>query len=305
MRRILFPIQLSAVFLLLIVSCKPKEASSQQKVSSIGPVPVETERTANVLSFDDKALYDTLSYSNIIQSVNYIPLETRQEAFIGRRVNGIKRMRDKYIIMSRNGMNASFKLFNADGTYYSDALTIGRGPVEMTFFSSYTFNDSTGLITFLDSEGGKAVKTDIVSLEKTRLSVRNGFKYVGLIALDNSNYLSLTKFIVCTIFTIRHITTKSFFCQVKSILNFLDRKERIIHRKMEGNGDKKRENGLLRRPHILGLLAMTGDSGHCEERSDEAIRFLKTFSNLDTYSTKSGCNATPGRGECQKRFSMM
>ena len=192
MRRILLSLQLSAVFLLLIVSCKPKGANSQQNGSSIGPVPVETERKAHVLSFDDKALYDTLSYSNIIQSVNYIPLETRQEAFIGRRVNGIKRMRDKYIIMSRNGMNASFKLFNADGTYYSDALTIGRGPVEMTFFSSYTFNDSTGLITFLDSEGGKAVKTDIVSLEKTRFSVRNGLKYVGLVALDNGNYLSLT-----------------------------------------------------------------------------------------------------------------
>ena len=192
MRRILLSLQLSAVFLLLIVSCKPKGASSQQNVNSIGPVPVETERKAHVLSFDDKALYDTLSYSNIIQSVNHIPLETRQEAFIGRRVNGIKRMRDKYIIMSRNGMNPSFKLFNADGSYYSDALTIGRGPVEMTFFSSYTFNDSTGLITFLDSEGGKAVKTDIVSLEKTRLSVRNGLKYVGLVALDNSNYLSLT-----------------------------------------------------------------------------------------------------------------
>lgn len=192
MKRILLSLQLSAVFLLLIVSCKPKGASSQQNVNPIGPVPVETERKAHVLSFDDKALYDTLSYSNIIQSVNYIPLETRQEAFIGRRVNGIKRMRDKYIIMSRNGMNPSFKLFNADGSYYSDALTIGRGPVEMTFFSSYTFNDSTGLITFLDSEGGKAVKTDIVSLEKTRFSVRNGLKYVGLVALDNGNYLSLT-----------------------------------------------------------------------------------------------------------------
>ena len=192
MKRIPLSLQLSAVFLLLIVSCRPKSANSQQNGNSIGTVPVETERKAHVLSFDDKALYDTLSYSNIIQSVNCIPLETRQEAFIGRRVNGIKRMRDKYIIMSRNGMNPSFKLFNADGSYYSDALTIGRGPVEMTFLSSYTFNDSTGLITFLDSEGGKAVKTDIVSLEKTRLSVRNGFKYVGLVALDNSNYLSLT-----------------------------------------------------------------------------------------------------------------
>jgi hypothetical protein len=191
MKRILFALQLLTITLLLMVSCKPKATNSQQNGNSIGTVPVETERTAHVLSFDDKALYDTLSYSNIIQSVNYIPLETRQEAFIGHRVNGIKRMRDKYIIMSRNGMTPSFKLFNADGTYYTDALTIGRGPIEMTFFSSYTFNDSTGLITFLDSEGGKAVKMDMASLEKKRFSVTNGTKYARLVALDNGNYLSL------------------------------------------------------------------------------------------------------------------
>lgn len=192
MRRILLSLQLSAVFLLLIVSCKPKGANSQQNVNHIGAAPVDKERTVPTLSFDDKALFDTLSYSNIIQFVNYIPLETKEEAFIGRRVTGIKRIRDKYMIISRDGMNASFKLFNTDGTYYTEALTMGRGPVEMTFFSSYTFNDSTGLITFLDSEGGKAVKTDMVSLEKTRFGVRNGSKYVGLVALDNGNYLSLT-----------------------------------------------------------------------------------------------------------------
>ena len=144
------------------------------------------------MSFDDKALFDTLSNSNIIQFVNYIPLETKEEAFIGRRVTGIKRIRDKYMIISRDGMNASFKLFNTDGTYYTEALTMGRGPVEMTFFSSYTFNDSTRLITFLDSESGKAVKTDMVSLEKKRFSVSNGIKYAQLVALDNGNYLSLT-----------------------------------------------------------------------------------------------------------------
>lgn len=191
MKRILFALQLLTISLLLIVSCKPKTTNSQQNGNSIGTVPVETERTAQVLSFDDKALYDTLSYSNIIQSVNYIPLETKEETFIGRRVIGIKCIRDKYMIISRNGMNASFKLFNTNGTYYTEALTMGRGPVEMTYFSSYAWNDSTGLITFLDSEGGKAVKLNMASLEKTRFSVNNGKRYSRLVALDNDNYLCL------------------------------------------------------------------------------------------------------------------
>jgi len=191
MNRLLFALQLLVISLLLIVSCKPKATNSQQNGNSIGAAPVDKERTVPILSFDDKALFETLSYSNIIQSVNYIPLETKEEAFIGRRVTGIKRIRDKYMIISRDGMNASFKLFNTDGTYYTEALTMGRGPVEMTYFSSYAFNDSTGLVTILDSEGGKAVKLDIVSLEKTRFSVSNGIKYAKLVALDNGNYLSL------------------------------------------------------------------------------------------------------------------
>ena len=68
---------------------------------------------------------------------------------------------------------------------------MGRGPVEMTYFSSYAWNDSTGLITFLDSEGGKAVKLNMASLEKTRFSVNNGKRYSRLVALDNDNYLCL------------------------------------------------------------------------------------------------------------------
>ena len=191
MKRILFALHLLTISLLLIVSCKPKTTNSQQNGNSVGTVPVETERKAHVLSFDDKALYDTLSYSNFIQSVNYIPLETKEEAFIGRRVIGIKCIRDKYMIISRDGMNASFKLFNTNGTYYTEALTMGRGPVEMTYFSSYAWNDSTGLITFLDSEGGKAVKLNMASLEKTRFSVNNGNRYSRLVALDNGNYLCL------------------------------------------------------------------------------------------------------------------
>ena len=189
MKRNLFAILLMS--LLLTVSCKPKSAGNQQNGSASGDIPVEGGRTARVLSFDDEALFDTLSYSNIIRSVRYIPLETKKEAFIGRRVTGIGRIRDKYMIMSISGMTPICKLFNADGTYYADAFTMGRGPVEMTFVSSCSWNDSTGLVTILDIEGGKAVKTDVTSLEKKRFSVNNANKYYSrLVALENDNYLA-------------------------------------------------------------------------------------------------------------------
>ena len=66
--------------LLALVCCKPKATDNH----SIDSVQIQSQEITlpQHLSFDDKAPYDTLSYSNIIESVRYIPLDNSTEALI-------------------------------------------------------------------------------------------------------------------------------------------------------------------------------------------------------------------------------
>lgn len=152
-------------------------------------VPLQ-ERTPIHLSFDETELPDTLSYSNIIEKVRFIPLETRKEAFI-ERVLKIAIMGDNYLIASGRPNNPSIKLFSQDGKYQADAVTVGRGPKEFTLISSFAFNDSTGNITVMGTGDGKVVKYDVETAEKTRYRLKEGLDIHHLIALDNGSYMAL------------------------------------------------------------------------------------------------------------------
>ena len=72
------------IALFVLVSCKNRTAYNYQDIPQMSKIVPLQERTPIHLSFDETELPDTLSYSNIIEKVRFIPLETRKEAFIER-----------------------------------------------------------------------------------------------------------------------------------------------------------------------------------------------------------------------------
>lgn len=175
--------------LLALVCCKPKAKNNQ----SIDSVQVQSREITlpQHLSFDDKAPYDTLSYSNIIESVRYIPLDNRTEALIANPGN-LRLISGKYLILSGGSrITRIIKIFNQDGSYLTQPFRIGRGPNEVVFISLYTGHDSTNLVTVPDM-------TDKMFTYNLTTGEIKGFRYnadriFNITALPSGNYISLCR----------------------------------------------------------------------------------------------------------------
>ena len=174
--------------LLALVCCKPKATGNQ----SVDTVQVQSDEFTlpQHLSFDDEALYDTLSFSNIIESVRYIPLDNRTEALVANQ-SMIESINDKYVILSGRRRTArTIKIFNQDGSFLTQPFQTGRGPNEAIMIGHFTGHDSTNLIT-ISNMADKMLTYNITTGEiKGFRSNIDRFSYIT--ALPSGNYISLS-----------------------------------------------------------------------------------------------------------------
>ena len=173
--------------ILILVCCKPKTTSNQ----SVDSVQVQSDEITLPmhLSFDDVALYDTLSCSNIIESVRYIPLDNRTEALVAN-PSMIRLISNKYLILSGSSRTTRIiKIFNPDGSFLTQPFQIGRGPNEVVFISRFTGHDSTNLIT-ISNMADKMLTYNLTTGEIKGFGL-NTNRIHGITALPNGNYISL------------------------------------------------------------------------------------------------------------------
>lgn len=173
--------------LLALVCCKPKATGNQ----SVDTVQVQSDEFTlpQHLSFDDEALYDTLSFSNIIKSVRYIPLDNRTEALVANQ-SMIESINDKYVILSGSRRTArTIKIFNQDGSFLAQPFLIGRGPNEALIIGHFTGHDSTNLIT-ISNMADKMLTYNITTGEIKGFR-SNVYRIFHITALPNGNYISL------------------------------------------------------------------------------------------------------------------
>jgi hypothetical protein len=175
--------------LLVLVCCKPKTASNQ----SVDSVQVQSDEISlpQHLSFDDVALYDTLSFSNIIESVRYIPLDNRTEALIAN-PSMIRLISGKYLILSGSKRTAqTIKIFNPDGSFLAQPFHIGRGPNEALMIGRFTAHDSTNLVT-IPNMADKMLTYNITTGEIKGFR-SNVDRFYQITALPNGNFISLCR----------------------------------------------------------------------------------------------------------------
>ena len=173
--------------ILILVCCKPKTASNQ----SVDSVQVQSDEITLPmhLSFDDVALYDTLSCSNIIEYVRYIPLDNRTEALVAN-PSMIRLISNKYLILSGSrGTARTIKIFNQDGSFLAQPFLIGRGPNEALIIGHFTGHDSTNLIT-ISNMADKMLTYNITTGEIKGFR-SNVYRIFHITALPNGNYISL------------------------------------------------------------------------------------------------------------------
>jgi len=90
--------------------------------------------------FNNHISADTLTYSNVIESVRYVPLETMENCYLSDAMLTILKIKNKYILRSGGIMAPIVKMFGYNGEYVANALTVGRGPKETTSLLEWTTN---------------------------------------------------------------------------------------------------------------------------------------------------------------------
>lgn len=95
-------------------------------------------------------IFDTLSYSNVINSVKYIPLETQKDNLIDEILLGVVKCGNQYFIKS--GIpNRTFRIKSYDtlGIFLKNIVTTGRGPNEILMFNDWSANLETKQLTIV------------------------------------------------------------------------------------------------------------------------------------------------------------
>ena len=130
------------VAILLTISCKNGQKSNQTSDSAATEtIAVEADiyRGPVTIYLDDKLvpLYDTLRMGEMIESVQYIPLESSENALID--ASWIRKVGDIYCVVS-GFPNSIMKLFDTNGKYIRDAFLVGRARYEVAVPPTYTVN---------------------------------------------------------------------------------------------------------------------------------------------------------------------
>ena len=128
--------------LLLILACKNRSNNTVRVLMD------DVADSILVFSFDDEALFDTLSEDNIIESIKYIPLSSEREAIMPERLI-IRKFSKDFLAIEFSGSAKRSKIFDFNGNYIKDAFHIGRGPNELTNLMTFTANEKSNKAYFL------------------------------------------------------------------------------------------------------------------------------------------------------------
>ena len=129
--------------LLLILACKNRSNNTVRVLMD------DVADSILVFSFDDEALFDTLSEDNIIESIKYIPLSSEREAIMPEGLIIRKFSKEFLALEGYLGTAKQSKIFDLNGNYIKDAFHIGRGPNELTNLMTFTANEKSNKAYFL------------------------------------------------------------------------------------------------------------------------------------------------------------
>ena len=122
-----------------------------------------SEDTLKTYVLNNSIAFDTLSYSNVIESVKYIPLSSDDQSLLGELRMIIKT--DKYYIL-QSGWTTDIKLkaFDHNGQYVKDVVHVGRARNEVLSFDDCSYNSEYDQMIACDGMSGKMVSIDVNDL---------------------------------------------------------------------------------------------------------------------------------------------
>lgn len=130
------------VLFFLTISCKggqKSSGSSDNADSDSCIVEADVYRDPVTIHIDDKIvpLYDTLTLNNLIESVQYIPLETSDSSIIAAEM--VRKIDDIYCVTS-DLRSSMLKLFDANGKFIRNVFRIGRARNEIAMLTQFIIN---------------------------------------------------------------------------------------------------------------------------------------------------------------------
>ena len=119
-----------------------------------------SEDTLKTYVLNNSIAFDTLSYSNVIESVKYIPLSSDNQSMLGELDMFIKT--DKYYILLSEGWGSKMKMkaFDHNGQYVKDVLHVGRGRNEVLSCEHCSYNSEYAQMIACDMDGDKMISID-------------------------------------------------------------------------------------------------------------------------------------------------
>lgn len=161
--------------------------STNRAGSASVPRVMKEEPLVVRINTDIKPLYDSISTDNIIDNVSLKRLETNEKSYLGD--CDVKIVGDHYVLITRNLMMPKVKVFDLEGAYQTDVLTIGRGPKElpMVYTVSMDYNNSDIVI----HGPGKILRYNILTRETEEKNVDNNHSFRKLTNLNNNNYMAV------------------------------------------------------------------------------------------------------------------
>jgi len=155
---------------LLIFGCSSEKPNKEFKI-------IDLENSIG----KSKAVY----LSEIAESIEYIPLETRKESIVGQILSDRLKLEDNLIVIEFAG-NRNLKIFQRDGKFVDTLNKVGNGPDEVLTISDIDFSPGKKTISLYDTY--KLIEFDIfgnkirkIDVSKTKLYCEylTGFTKLG------------------------------------------------------------------------------------------------------------------------------
>lgn len=156
--------QLFLVISFIAVACN-KASNTSENGGALAAEPGEDTIKTYVLN--RSIAFDTLSYSNVIESVKYIPLSSNDQSLLGNLDMIVKT--DKYYILlsDKDSPNLKLKAFDHSGQYVKDLIHVGRARNEVLSFDHCSYNSEYAQMLACDMISDK-----LISIDANDLSVK-------------------------------------------------------------------------------------------------------------------------------------
>lgn len=157
------------------------------------PESTEKEVEATLPSYDvlSAPIYDTLTYNNIIESVKYIPLETSSKSMLTSRHLFAHKYGNKYIVTSDNYEELKIRVFDDNGAYITNGVTLGRGRFEVPLPYTFTIDEYNGTIVIDGFDKVLVFDINTLKTQEFRLTPFDGDQIYYLYPLANNSYVGL------------------------------------------------------------------------------------------------------------------